>query len=103
MKFNPESAKKAQENLSSKKEVVSIHQDVYLNNAPMNSTAKATWLSYFADHKFKHNFKDCVNSICNCGQEIETSTHFLFHCLNYQCARQTLFEKVNKIDLTILK
>ena len=42
MKFNPDSAKKAQKNLFSKKEVVSVHQDVYLNNAPMNSTAKAT-------------------------------------------------------------
>ena len=41
-------------------------------------------LSHLADHKFRHSFQDCVNPICSCGQEIETSTHFLFHCSNYQ-------------------
>ena len=60
-------------------------------------------LGRLADPKLKHNFQDCVNPICSCGQESETSTHFLLHCSNYHCARQTLFKKVNKIDLTILK
>ena len=31
-------------------------------------------LSHLADHKFRHNFHYCVNPICSCGQEIETST-----------------------------
>ena len=60
-------------------------------------------LSQVADHKFIHNFQDCVNLVCSCGQEIETSTHFLLHCFNYNRARQTLFEKVKKIDSSILK
>ena len=60
-------------------------------------------LSQVADHKFIHNFQDCVNLVCSCGQEIETSTHFLLHCFNYHTARQTLFEKVKKIDSSILK
>ena len=60
-------------------------------------------LSQVADHKFIHNFQDCVNLVCSCGQEIETSTHFLLHCFNYHRARQTLFEKVKKIDSSILK
>ena len=51
-------------------------------------------LSHLADHKFRHNFQDCVNPVYSCGQEIETSTH-------YHCTRQTLFEKVKKIDSTI--
>ena len=55
-------------------------------------------LSHLADHKFGHNFQDCVNPDCGCGQEIETSTHFLLHCSNYHSARQTLFEKVETID-----
>ena len=59
--------------------------------------------SHLADHKFRHSFQDCVNLICSCGQEIENSTHFLLHCSNYHCARQTLFKKINKIDSTILK
>ena len=60
-------------------------------------------LSDLADHKFRHNFQDCVNPFCSCGQEIEISTHFLLHCSNYHSARQTLFEKVKKIDPKITK
>ena len=59
-------------------------------------------LSRLVDHKFRHNFQDCVNSVCSCSQEIESSTHFLLHFSNYHCARQTLFEKVKKIDSSIL-
>ena len=60
-------------------------------------------LSHLVDHKFRHNFQDCVNPICSCGQETETSTHSLLHCFNYHCARQSLFEKKNEIDSSILK
>ena len=60
-------------------------------------------LSHLGDHNFRHNFQDCVNPICSCGQEIEISIHFLLQCSNYHCARQTLFKKINKIDSTILK
>ena len=60
-------------------------------------------LSHLSDHKFRHNFQDFVNLVCSCGQEIETSTHFICQCSNYYCIRQTLFEKVNKIDSTIFK
>ena len=48
-------------------------------------------LSHLADHKFRHNFQDNINSNCSCGQEIETLTHFPLHCSNFHCAKQTLF------------
>ena len=60
-------------------------------------------LSHLADHKFRHNFQDCLNPICSCGQEIETTSHFLLHCLNYRCARKTFFEKINLFDSNILQ
>ena len=60
-------------------------------------------LSHLADHKFRHNFQDCLNPICSCGQEIETTSHFLLHCLNYRCARKTFFEKNNLVDPNILQ
>ena len=60
-------------------------------------------LSHLADHKFRHNFQDCLNPICSCGQEIETTSHFLLHCLNYRCARKTFFEKINLIESNILQ
>ena len=59
--------------------------------------------SHLADHKFRHNFQNCLNSICSCGQEIETTSHFLLHCLNYRCPRKTSFEKINLIGSNILE
>ena len=60
-------------------------------------------LSNLADHKFRHDFQDCLNPICSCGQEIETISHFLLHYLNYRCARKILFEKNNVNDSNILQ
>ena len=36
-------------------------------------------LSHLRKHKFKHGFQDSLNPICKCGNEIETSAHFLLH------------------------
>ena len=60
-------------------------------------------LSHLADHKFRHDSRDCLNPICSCGQEIETTSHFLLHGLNYHCTRKTFFEKINVIDSNILE
>ena len=60
-------------------------------------------LSHLSDHKFRHNFQDYSNPICSYGQEIETTSHFLLHCINYRCARKTLFEKNDLIDSNILQ
>ena len=40
--------------------------------------------------EIRHNFQDCINPVCSCGQEIESSTYFHFHCFNYRCAKQNL-------------
>ena len=60
-------------------------------------------LSHLGDHKFRHNFQDCVSPMCYCGQDIETTTHFLLHCPNHHCARKTLFHKINQVSGTILR
>ena len=31
-------------------------------------------LSHFREHKFKHNFQDCLNPFYPCGNEIENAT-----------------------------
>ena len=36
-------------------------------------------LSHLRYYKFRHNFQDCINAICACGLEIETTTYFLLH------------------------
>ena len=59
--------------------------------------------SHLGDHKFRHNFQDCVSPMCYCGQDIETTTHFLLHCPNHHCARKTIFGKINQVSGTILR
>ena len=51
-------------------------------------------LSHRREHKFKHSFQDCVNPLCFCGNEIETSTHYLLHCPTYTNERMTLLSYV---------
>ena len=48
-------------------------------------------LSHVVDHKFRHNFRNCVDPICRSGQKFETSTHFILHCSNHPSAWQNLF------------
>ena len=33
--------------------------------------------SHLREHKFRHNFQDTLNPICSCGENIETTTHYL--------------------------
>ena len=33
-------------------------------------------LSHLRNHKFRHNFQDCINPIFVCGREMETTTPF---------------------------
>ena len=60
-------------------------------------------LSHLRYHKFRHNFQDCINPMCDYGLETETTTHFLLHCPLFQSARQSLLMNIKKIDESILK
>ena len=51
-------------------------------------------LSHLREHKFEHNFQDCLNPICLFGNEIENSTHYLLHCPTYTNERLTLLNKI---------
>ena len=60
-------------------------------------------LSHLREHKFKHNFQDCLNPLCLCGNEIETSTHYLHHCPAYTNEGLTLLNKIKSINCSILE
>ena len=32
--------------------------------------------SHVNEHKFNYNFRDCVNPLCPCSLEVESSSHF---------------------------
>ena len=44
-------------------------------------------LNHLRYHKFRQNFQDCINTICDCGLEIETATLFLLPWPLFQSTR----------------
>ena len=57
--------------------------------------------SHLREHKFKHNFQDTLNPLCNCGLEVETTVHFFLHCHNFIAERETLLSRINDVDNNI--
>ena len=55
-------------------------------------------LSHLNEHRFRHNFKDCINPLCSCSLEVENTLHFFLHCHHYSTFRMGLMNKVNQID-----
>ena len=45
-------------------------------------------LSHLNEHKFRHNFSDCVNPLCSCSIKPETRLHFFLHCHNFLSIRR---------------
>ena len=37
-------------------------------------------LSHLNEHRFRHNFQDCLNPLCSCSLEVESNIHFFLHC-----------------------
>ena len=56
-------------------------------------------LSHLNDHKFNHNFKDCI---CSCSLSVENNVHFLQHCHHFSLQRQTLMSNIKSIDKDII-
>ena len=48
-------------------------------------------LSHLREHKSKHGFLDTVDPYCNCGQDVESITHFFLHCPIFDNIRATFF------------
>ena len=59
-------------------------------------------LSHLRDHKFKRNFLDCLNPICCCGKDIETTVHYLLHCPIFSDERSIFLSNIRSIDENVL-
>ena len=57
--------------------------------------------SHLNEHKFRHNFKDPLSPMCNCGSETETTDHFLLRFLFFAINRQKLLNNLLKTDPTL--
>ena len=59
-------------------------------------------LSHLNQHKFNHNFQDCLNPLCSCSLEVESVSHFFLHCHYYSSIRSTLLNELQSIDINLL-
>ena len=59
-------------------------------------------LSHLNEHRFKHNFNDCINPLCTCSLDIESTVHYFLHCNYYNNARISLLNDLNSVDRTLL-
>ena len=59
-------------------------------------------LSHLNEHKFNHNFRDCVNPLCPCSLKVESSSHFFVYCHYHIDICKTLFHELHSVDENIL-
>ena len=58
--------------------------------------------SHLNEHKFRHNFHDFLNTLCECKLEPETTSHFLLRCHFFQVERTTLLNDNKETDERIV-
>ena len=80
------------------KSVYNIHNP----NGLMLLTRLRPGLSHLNEHKFNHNFKDCVNPLCSCSLEVESVPLFFLHCHYFTDIRKILFHELQSADENIL-
>ena len=58
--------------------------------------------SHLNEHKFRHNFLDFLNPLCECKLEPDTTSHFLLRCHLFQVERTNLLDDIKEIDERII-
>ena len=58
--------------------------------------------SHLNEHKFRHGFGDTINAMCACGNEVETTEHFLLRCHLYSPQGLEIFENLEKVGSSFL-
>ena len=59
--------------------------------------------SRLREHKFNHNFQNCINPLCSCAMDIESTSHFFIHCPLFDDKTITLLSTLNKIDCKLIE
>ena len=54
------------------------------------------------EHKFRRNFRDFLNPLCECNLEPETTSHFLLRCHLFQVERTTPLNDIKEVDEHII-
>ena len=77
-----------------------IQRPIYSISSPVGLkllTRLRLGLSHLNEHRFNHNFQNCINPLCSCSLEIESTFHFLLHCHHYTNIRVTLLNSIAEI------
>ena len=59
-------------------------------------------LSRLNEHRFKHNVNDCINPLCTCSMDIQSTVHYFLHCNYYDSARISVLNDLNSVDRNLL-
>ena len=60
-------------------------------------------LSHLREHKFEHGFQDTLNPLCSCGNDVESTEHFLLHCPQFVNERRTLLSTLGNFNCSLLE
>ena len=88
------------------KSIQPLSKPIYdINNFPgvQLLTRLRLGLSHLNEHRFNHNFEGCINPLCTCTLEVESTTYFFLHCHYYNNIRKTLLDNFRVINVKILK
>ena len=58
-------------------------------------------LSHLNEHRFNHNFKNCINPLCTCSLEVKSTSHFFLHCHYYDSIRHIMFNELCEVDINL--
>ena len=54
-------------------------------------------LPHFHKPRFNDKFQSCINLLCSCSYELESTTHFLLHCHHFSNIRSNLLNRINEV------
>ena len=77
-----------------------IHFDVYNIFDPIGLkflTRLRLDFSHLNEHRFRHNFQDCLKPLCSYSLETEDTKHYLLHCHHFSQHRIDLINSVKYI------
>ena len=82
-----------------------LHFDIFGIHKPVGLqllTRLQLGLSQLNQHKFKHDFRDFLNTVYACNLGSETTSYYLLCCHLFQIKRRTLLNDIKKIDEHII-
>ena len=66
-------------------------------------TRRRLGLSHLNKHRFNPNFQNCINPLCSCSHEIESTSRFLLHWHHFTNISLTLLNSITEIICNTFK